>query len=294
MQAMLRMAGPTRALLLCLLTQLCTCMRAREQLTEADLRSAEWAQLPSIGAPRSRCHDLSGYETQDVFPTRSPLLVADHLISLVAGKRFGEVGTRNGDIMGCVSRFAASVTAIEMDRAHCRVLRERGFTVICRDFMSLRPHEFPQVDVLYWWPQMSWAQNEAWMEHTAQAYEALNQTVQVVVGFDSHWAADMTSLPRMMRRFRGHAVKRVFFDEGGTWQDMFKLMRTEFRPGHWGVFHLAHFYIGAHTSFARRRSSELRSPRASFDACGNFRNPMSPPQEAPCPLRFIKDEAMRG
>ena len=44
-------------------------------------------------------------------------------------------------------------------------------------------------------------------------YEALNRSVTVVVGFDSHWAADLVSLPRMMRTFRGHAVKRLFFDE---------------------------------------------------------------------------------
>ena len=53
----------------------------------------------------------------------------------------------------------------------------------------------------------------------------------VVVGFDSHWAADMVSLPRMMRRFRGHAVQRLFFDEGGTWRDVLPSMQSEFRPG---------------------------------------------------------------
>ena len=251
-----------------------------------------WTQLPTFGAAASRCDALPGFTAQDVFPVRSPLVVADHLIDLVQGKAFGEIGTRNGDIMGCVSRFAASVTAVEMDAQYCRALRARGFTVLCRDFMSLRPHEFPVVDVLYWWPQMSWAQNEAWMEHTAAAYEALNRTVTVVVGFDSHWAADMVSLPRMMRKYRGSAVRRLLFDEGGSWQDMLKLMRAEFRPGHWGVFHIAHFTVGADAPPAAHRSARGARrrgggpPRASFAACGNFRNPMSPAGEEPCPLRI--------
>lgn len=125
-----------------------------------------WQQLPAFGAAISRCHGLPGFQAQDVFPTRSPLVVADHLISLVEGKAFAEVGTRNGDIMGCVKHFATSVTAVELDRAHCKVLEKRGFRVVCRDFLSLQPHEMPLADVLYWWPQMSWDQNEAWMRHT--------------------------------------------------------------------------------------------------------------------------------
>ena len=71
-------------------------------------------------------------------------------VELVEGKRFGEVGTRNGDIMGCVSHFATSVTAIEMDQAHCRVLRARGFNVICRDFMSLQVEDTVTTRILLW------------------------------------------------------------------------------------------------------------------------------------------------
>lgn len=246
----------------------------------------QWQQLPPAGAATSRCHSIPGYENQDVFPTRSPLVVADHLISLVEGKAFAEVGTRNGDIMACVKHFAKSVTAIELDQGACRAIRKRGFGLVCRDFMSLEPHEFPLADVLYWWPQMSWEQNEAWMLHTMRAYEALNRTVQVVVGFDSHWAADLVSLTRMMKKFHGQAVKRFFFDEGGTWNEMFALMRGEFRPGHWGVFHLAHFTVGPGGAV---HSTQLSSAKASFPGCGNFRNPMSPADEPPCPMVRTRD-----
>ena len=189
-------------------------------------------QLPSVGAASSTaCPSVPGFEPKDTFPTRSPLVVADHLINLVRGKSFAEIGTRNGDIFGCVRHFAASATAIELDRTYCRMLEARGFDVLCRNFMSLRPEEMPPADVLYWWPQMSWHQNEQWMRHAIHLFESSNRSVTVVVGFDSHWAADMVSLPRMMRRFRGHAVQRLFFDEGGTWRDVLPSMQSEFRPG---------------------------------------------------------------
>ena len=80
----------------------------------------------------------------------------------------------------------------------------------------------------------------------------------------------------------GTAVKRVFFDEGGTWQTQFQLMRREFRPGHWGVFHLAHFLIGVGGAVTTEQLAAKRP--ASYPACGSFRNPMSNPAEAPCPL----------
>jgi hypothetical protein len=91
----------------------------------------------------------------------------------------------------------------------------------------------------------------------------------------------------MMRRFRGHAVKRLFFDEGGSWKDMFRLMRTEFRPGSWGVFHLAHFTVGAEGAVRSEQLERKPGTQASFAGCGSFRNPMSPKDEPPCPMRTV-------
>lgn len=122
-------------------------------------------------------------------------------------------------------------------------------------------------------------------------YEAANRTVTVVIGFDSHWAADMVSLPRMMHAFRGYAVKRLFFDEGGTWKDMFRLMRTEFRPGSWGVFHLAHFTVGVGGTVRSDHFEQKQGAQSSFPGCGNFRNPMSPKDEPPCPMRWVDEGA---
>jgi len=84
---------------------------------------------PGGFAQPSRCGSIPGFEAVDRFPTRSPLVVADHLISLVEGKAFAEIGTRNGDIMSCVKYFAASVSAIELDRHYCKVLEKRGVEV---------------------------------------------------------------------------------------------------------------------------------------------------------------------
>ena len=120
------------------------------------------------------------------------------------------------------------------------------------------------------------------MLHTMRAYETLNRTVTVVVGFDSHWAADLVSLTRMMKKFRGEAVKRFFFDEGGSWHDMFALMRGELRPGHWGVFHVARFDVGPelwrrmrvvpfeHPEFRRWKQRHLRGRPVAVGADKTF------------------------
>ena len=62
----------------------------------------------------SVCSTQPGYQrTSNVFPIRSPLLVADWLIPKVAGKTYVEIGTRDGDIFDCVSPHAKHAIAIE-------------------------------------------------------------------------------------------------------------------------------------------------------------------------------------
>ena len=82
--------------------------------------------------PASTCLDVPGFSAMDSYPTRSPLLIADYLISLVRGRRYVELGTRNGDIMACVSRFARTATAVEVNREYCRSARARGLQVLCQ------------------------------------------------------------------------------------------------------------------------------------------------------------------
>ena len=101
----------------------------------------------------SRCSTQPGYHgTANKFPIRSPLLVADYLISKMAGKTYVEIGTRDGDIFDCVAPHAKQAISIEMDPAYCRSLRQRGHTVVCGQLnASSAANILPNADVYFWW-----------------------------------------------------------------------------------------------------------------------------------------------
>ena len=40
-----------------------------------------------------------------------------------AGRSFCEIGTRNGDVMSCLSHFTKQLTSVEMDVSYCKKLR---------------------------------------------------------------------------------------------------------------------------------------------------------------------------
>jgi hypothetical protein len=142
---------------------------------------------PTWQAGDSMCRALPGFHTEDLYPIRSPLIVADYLAEQVRGRRFCEIGTRNGDVMGCVSKFAASVTAIEMEENYCNKLRSRGFGVACKKVEDIPPTEFPTADIYYWWPSDAAGQNELWLRIVARALRAQGRRATVFIGFDSHW-----------------------------------------------------------------------------------------------------------
>ena len=48
-----------------------------------------------------------------------------------AGRSFCEIGTRNGDVMSCLSHFTKQLTSVEMDEGYCTKLRSRGISVAC-------------------------------------------------------------------------------------------------------------------------------------------------------------------
>lgn len=212
-----------------------------------------WSARPSV------CTSLPDFVPLDLFPIRSPLMVADYLATFVKGKNFAEIGTRNGDVMGCVSRFAASVTAIEMEPAYCRKLKDRGFNVACQRVETIEPKAFPAADVYYWWPSDAGGQNELWLRIVAHALKLQQRSASVFVGFDAHWAPDMSVLPDLVSKYNG-SVARLFFDEGGVVRGpdrgsavyraaankLEASIKAPFynRPGHWGVFHVARFDVG--------------------------------------------------
>ena len=198
------------------------------------------ADRPTYAPSPSICRRLRGFETVDQYPIRSPLAVADFLAPIVAGRGFTEIGTRNGDIMGCLSHFARRVTAIELDVTYCKKLRARGFSVICRAVESVTPAELAAAegDVYFWWPMWAPRQNEAWLRQMISAHRENRRVAAVYIAHDVHWKPDMLTLRRLTRHYHATNVTKLFFDEGDV--------SGYGRPGQWGVFHMARFELGPH------------------------------------------------
>ena len=115
---------------------------------------------------QSLCTSLPDFHVVDSCPVRSPLLVADHLVEFVRDKTFFEVGTRNGDILSCLSRFAKVAYSAEIQPEYCEKLRQRNLTVLCSDFTKLDFSSLSNIpDVFFWWPMTADDQNEAWLSH---------------------------------------------------------------------------------------------------------------------------------
>ena len=203
----------------------------------------------------SICRSVPGFETVDAYPIRSPLMVADFLAPIVAGRGFTEIGTRNGDIMSCLSHFARKVTAIELDVPYCNKLRARGFSVICRRVETVTPAEFAAAegDVYFWWPMWAPRQNEAWLRQLIAAHRENGRPATAFIAHDTHWQPDMQTLRRLAPHYRATNVTRLFFDEGNA--------AGYGRPGRWGVFHLARFELGPNTLLPRWQGDGALPPR---------------------------------
>ena len=203
----------------------------------------------------SICRQIRDFDTVDTYPIRSPLAVADFLAPIVAGRAFTEIGTRNGDIMGCLSHFARKVTAIELDVTYCKKLRARGFDVICRAVETVTPDEFAKAegDVYFWWPMWAPRQNEAWLRQLISAHRANGRKATAFIAHDIHWAPDMATLKRLAPHYHATNVTRLFFDEGDT--------AGYGRPGQWGVFHLARFELGPDVPLPPWQGSSELPPR---------------------------------
>lgn len=199
----------------------------------------------------SACLTQPGFTMIDKYPIRSPLAVADFLAPRVAGKRFCEIGTRNGDIMACLKPHALEVTAIELDQVYCRKLRARGFSVLCQPFETVDKRVLAKCDLYFWWPMDAQAQNEVWLRRLLTAHASFGANATVYVAHDTHFKNDMVFLPKLAKHYKAKSIDRIFFDEGGG-RDALNLVgeasySTPFfdRPGRWGVFHMARFELGA-------------------------------------------------
>ena len=64
--------------------------------------------------------------TIDRPPIRSPFAVMDFIASMAANKTFVEIGSRNGDLIECVSHVTRSAASIEADKRYCKTLAQRA------------------------------------------------------------------------------------------------------------------------------------------------------------------------
>jgi len=172
--------------------------------------------LPKGAKPEhSRCYDIPGYTTIDGSPIRTPLAVADYLIDELKGKPLTEIGTRNGDILKCVSEFSP-VKSVEIDQEYCNKLEARGLPVICKSITDLEEDELPVSDYYFWWPMAAATQNEEWVRHISRILKSKGVAAgkTAIIACDMSWQEDIDNSYHMRDKFGGVWKGKVFFDEG--------------------------------------------------------------------------------
>lgn len=178
----------------------------------------------------SRCLKVPGFDVYDGIVTRSPLVMADFLIDLVQKTKFNgtrpgrfvEIGSRNGDIFSCVSRFAApgSVIVEASKKEHCPALEGRGLPLICSDYELLdTPEKFPEAEVYYFW---HWTSEAEHMIRHVMKVEHMRQRKgrgAILVGnFDRQYAEDWPAVQGIREKYDG-VMHKIFFDEGDGERD---------------------------------------------------------------------------
>lgn len=222
------------------------------------------AHLPyEVGT--SSCWGLTDFRAHDNYPMRSPMVVADFLASKLAyGASFAEVGTRDGDIITCVSKLAVRVRAVAVEQSprRCEVLRQRGVVAVQRQVNETSYLEvLPTADVWYYWGITN--TNQQMVRWIDRAMRARGRAGTVYLGFDWHYPGDRKDFSTQVLEFRKMnrtaRIHRLFFDEQGASREG---METEpaiapsgmqlpgylkpfaKRPGAWGVFHLLGVEVG--------------------------------------------------
>ena len=221
---------------------------------------AAWQPAPSI------CEHMPGFAAKEAYPSRGPLLVADFLIPEVIGRRYVEIGSRNGDLSTCLSHFARKVIVVEAETPYCAALRARNLTVLCHRVTRENVALLPTADVYFWWMFPSLNLELARMVHSAMV--ARNRSAKVYFPVDTMGIVpgaprDIKQVYEQLEALRsarfGHsgAVERVFFDE--TLDDRQAELGEpvaaegnvasyahEFygRYGRWGVLHMLSARVG--------------------------------------------------
>jgi len=188
--------------------------------------------LSQGGSPKqSICLTLPDFSSVDTSPIRSPLLVADHLINLAAGGVVFEVGTRNGDILSCITRFVNVTFSAEINPEYCRRLRERGLRVFCGDFLALNMSSLSQKpDIFFWWPMVAKTQNEAWLSHVHSQASYVSPECIVVIGFDHQHPPDMENREVLLTKYPEAEEHVIDFNEGQGRRMRGKFSLIHFHP----------------------------------------------------------------
>ena len=146
----------------------------------------------------SRCMDVPGFKPVDGSPSRSPLNVADYLLRETEGKTLTEVGSRNGDLLACITHFKVNEeklpapVSVELDREYCDKMRARGIEVRCDPIEDLGEDTLPISDVYFWWPMAAKTQNTAWLRHIGGVLQkkGVAKGKLAIVACDPQWAED--------------------------------------------------------------------------------------------------------
>ena len=106
-----------------------------EPASTTSAKRALYAYDDPIETRTSRCMDVPGFKPVDGSPSRSPLNVADYLLRETEGRTLTEIGSRNGDILACITHFKVNEeklpapVSVELDREYCDKMRARGIEV---------------------------------------------------------------------------------------------------------------------------------------------------------------------
>ena len=114
-----------------------------------------------------------------------------------------EIGTRNGDGMQCFAQVAHNATAIEIDKAYCRLLEKRsselregghGYTVVCGGYDAVDPEVFAGAHFITWWFGSGLDNNLRVLKHLFALRHTLHPDAQAVVLHDASSGIDNRSL----------------------------------------------------------------------------------------------------
>ena len=186
--------------------------------------SSHMSRRLQIAPMNTRCFNVAGFQQTDLYPTRSPLAVADFLAARLAGKEVVEIGSRNGDILSCLQGLGVKrVESIEGDPVYCEKLRARGLAVTCK---MLNRHNvrdtLPRADAYFGWLPGG---NFDGGGGVGQVMRLLTEELSTRPGkasiflmFDASQPPEMATLRQMHSSIAhqcngGFNVSRIFFDE---------------------------------------------------------------------------------